>query len=903
MQLSARHAARALRVRSAPWCIALAVFAAVCFIASGVNVTHMRQASAPIETTISRRVVNVAKGAPASQTASKTTRQLGSPAEHPFPLVGCLITKWQSIWLVHPNKTRSHVATPTEDCDLRALEIEDETLDKYPKAHGGEGLYSLSPALSATACRLAPCPGASARAAGVPPASSAPADGLPAPPHGWGMGVAPGWMDLVSLRFNTAAIQAFGDLRLKVGEPLLLVFGGASVNDMLRNWAIHVRKLGLPYTVACMDEALFNLANSHGIPGVMMVEKDDVGEKEVTTKWKYFRMDPAAFMTMGILKVRFFIEFMTAGFDVLCADLDVVWLRDPRPWINGFADPSALLLPFPDVIVSTDVTHGGADSDERKWGMLEEMNTGMLLLRSSPGAVAVCLAWVDRMRQEMVSIRKLPKNMLQWWSNDQTFFNEVIHRASSPLPVKGGGTAAQQLLREGARHASRAALLEMALANLTTLEPAQYRAVRGVLLKRVRRGTKHVTFSIATFPFTHFASGHTYFTQSLQDRLGFVPVAVHTTFQFGDTAEAAWGKRSRLREKLLWKVDDDAYYARAGSYSPGKGADETGYTGFIHLTGQVDRVRWPLSMSLADFAVKLEGKPSFIKRALSTWGDVSTFRTTDPNYHLIMESFQRRLVHDALALGRATKRKVIMPKLTCWVDRYWNNLEKGRFPGVAQEQHPLPFHCPFDHLFDLDKWVHSDVPMREYSFLDNERIKAEDRNDSVYLRVTGDEGAPPQADGDRVLQLEPGDNYAQVAEALAAKGWAGAYVLKVDARSLELLCEDLGSVPANQQFNSVMHTVLGIAEQIRYCDASENPRYNGRQDDYSNPINCTWGFHRPPPLPENMEARGGCPKTAVEMIAFRQTPPGRSWDWQEGSSRQEAWSTRDRPGYLYRQYM
>ena len=27
------------------------------------------------------------------------------------------------------------------------------------------------------------------------------------------------------------------------------------------------------------------------------------GETEVTTRWKYFRMDPVAFMMMGILKV------------------------------------------------------------------------------------------------------------------------------------------------------------------------------------------------------------------------------------------------------------------------------------------------------------------------------------------------------------------------------------------------------------------------------------------------------------------------------------------------------------------------------------------------------------------------------------------------------------------------
>ena len=58
-----------------------------------------------------------------------------------------------------------------------------------------------------------------------------------------------------------------------------------------------------------------------------------------------------------------------------------------------------------------------------------------------------------------------------------------------------------------------------------------------------------------------------------------------------------------------------------------------------------------------------------------------------------------------LTLSQATRRKVIMPRLWCWVDRYWNNLERGRFPGVSAEQHPLPFHCPFDHLFDLDKWL------------------------------------------------------------------------------------------------------------------------------------------------------------------------------------------------------
>ena len=54
------------------------------------------------------------------------------------------------------------------------------------------------------------------------------------------------------------------------------------------------------------------------------------------------------------------MEFMKAGFDVLCSDLDVIWLDDPRPWVLGTANTSAL-LGLADVVVSTDVTHASTD--------------------------------------------------------------------------------------------------------------------------------------------------------------------------------------------------------------------------------------------------------------------------------------------------------------------------------------------------------------------------------------------------------------------------------------------------------------------------------------------------------------------------------------------------------------
>lgn len=208
-----RSLARGGRARAAPMCVGLASLVALLFIASSFNLTHMRQAIAPVETTLSRRISAREQEAPAEArlgivrsdssstvTPSPTQRQAengGGAADD--ELAGCLITKWQSIWLVHLNKTRSHVTSPSHDCADRASEIVDATLDNYPKAHGGEGLYSLTPSQSAKACTRQPCFG---RAVQKAEGAGATGEGMRVPPNGWGMGIAHEWTSLVNLKFN-----------------------------------------------------------------------------------------------------------------------------------------------------------------------------------------------------------------------------------------------------------------------------------------------------------------------------------------------------------------------------------------------------------------------------------------------------------------------------------------------------------------------------------------------------------------------------------------------------------------------------------------------------------------------------------------------------------------------------
>lgn len=56
---------------------------------------------------------------------------------------------------------------------------------------------------------------------------------------------------------------------------------------------------------------------------------------------------------------------------------------------------------------------------------------------------------------------------------------------------------------------------------------------------------------------------------------------------------------------------------------------------------------------------------------------------------------------------------------------------------------------------------------------------AQDKNDTVFLRVAGDLVSTPPPEEARVVSLEPGEDYARVSEALESKGWSDAYLLTV----------------------------------------------------------------------------------------------------------------------------
>ena len=103
---------------------------------------------------------------------------------------------------------------------------------------------------------------------------------------------------------------------------------------------------------------------------------------------------------MGLVKVAFLWELLSAGFNVLISDLDVVWLNGHwQRWMT-WADaahppvPQASLIALADVLVTTDELSAQRDAQGgRLGGMHTELNTGVVHFRATDGARAMVQQW------------------------------------------------------------------------------------------------------------------------------------------------------------------------------------------------------------------------------------------------------------------------------------------------------------------------------------------------------------------------------------------------------------------------------------------------------------------------------------------------------------------------------
>ena len=88
------------------------------------------------------------------------------------------------------------------------------------------------------------------------------------------------------------------------------------------------------------------------------------------------REDPTLYPKMSVLKVGFYRELLSFGFNVWACDADAIFMNDPRPLMRQGAWAHA------DVAIATDCIDLPSDA---RYPLLHcDFNTGLVFLRASP---------------------------------------------------------------------------------------------------------------------------------------------------------------------------------------------------------------------------------------------------------------------------------------------------------------------------------------------------------------------------------------------------------------------------------------------------------------------------------------------------------------------------------------
>ena len=553
---------------------------------------------------------------------------------------------------------------------------------------------------------------------------------------------------------------------------------------------------------------------------------------EMRSEWKYFRHHNSDFLEMGLVKVAFLWELLTAGFSVLISDLDVVWLNGHwqrwMSWADAARPPvqQAHLIALADVLVTTDELSTERDEQGGVPGMGSDLNTGVVYFRSTNGSLAMVQQWRKSMLLQK-GRKDLNENV-----NDQSLFNQVVRGEM----LKAGTPRFDEwraLLRDDGRD------VPAAFASIGADTRKVYMSRTALPPCLPDETCKPTPFTFGTLPMRPFTGGHTWFNQAVQQMAGhdlpkYEPITVHFTYQFGDTGEYPHGKRQRAREAALWAVDPPEYFTEGV---------------FVSIIGDT------YDQSTKDA----------VYRRFPEWS---------PQRHMFLDAPQRQAVRDLLGLASALDGITILPKFWCHCDRYWGFLSNCRMPMVKNM--PLPFGCPMDALYETPRWNKKGVRFREHTFLDNPHVPASLKQNRVVVTV-GARGEPAQPSNATHVHLPYGARMADVKAAVLAAN-PRVRLVAICNQHLRRLCRWLGSARRNAEFNALTRYIL--TESSRYCPQEDHGGYGAPGFDWQNPFtayNCTWGFHYPKPFPVD-EAACAAAAAPATSAATSSTVAGASSD-------------------------
>ena len=365
-------------------------------------------------------------------------------------------------------------------------------------------------------------------------------------------------------------------------------------------------------------------------------------------------------------------RLVALGYSVLHTDIDVIWLRDPSPYLMCSAEaergefssdsrwPCAAMRQA-DVAVSSDNMSPGRDTEgHAAYSAGGTFNTGILFIRANAQGQAFASAWHKNVAEPARGSR------FHGDTSDQQVFNHMM-RDPSFWP----GISAPQ-----GEHVMK-----------TFFDKAGGQAT----------GSAPSSFRLGALPMALFMNGHGYFVGSSHVKLGVKSFAAHATYSLDRHDGLA--KRQRFREAGLWRSDPEEYFQ--GKY----------------------------------LALNASVSPA-VQRAIDTY---AAGAANNIGVHALALANHLAELRDALALARALRRTLVLPRWLCYCDRLWSPSDDifhfgCMYPG-AQDGKFLPFVCPMDHVLSPTDWQQAGQPYRDAAFLESSRLPAATRASVAELHL------------------------------------------------------------------------------------------------------------------------------------------------------------------------
>ncbi|XP_031502639.1 arabinosyltransferase XEG113 [Nymphaea colorata] len=186
---------------------------------------------------------------------------------------------------------------------------------------------------------------------------------------------------------------------------IIVTFGNFAFMDFVLNWVRHLTDLGVyNLLVGAMDTKLLEALYWKGVPVFDMksnMDTSDVG-------W-----GSPKFHKMGREKVTLINEFLPFGYELLMCDTDMVWLKNPLPYIARY--PDADVLTSSDQVIPTVI-----DDRLEDWRYVSgAYNIGIFHWRPTDASKRLAAEW----KEMLLADEKI-------W--DQNGFNDLLHKFLGP---------------------------------------------------------------------------------------------------------------------------------------------------------------------------------------------------------------------------------------------------------------------------------------------------------------------------------------------------------------------------------------------------------------------------------------------------------------------------------------